>query len=70
MNALQKAEQVEMERGRGLWLRRRVLRRIRSLETDRSILQLAVFGPIIFLKGMLEPWRQKGGKSKNNGGPR
>ncbi len=70
MSALQKVDQVEMEIGRKLWLRRRVLRRIRSFEADRSIIQLAFFGPVLFLKGMLEPWRQKGGKPKNHGGPR
>ena len=68
MSALQRDVKAEMESGRRIWLRRQVLRRIRGFETDRSILQLALFGPIHFLKGLFEPWQGKGDKPKRSGG--
>ncbi len=69
MSALQKNAIPEIKSGRTIWLRRRILRRIHSFETNRSILQLALFGPVIFLKGLLEPWQSRDSKPKNNGGP-
>jgi anti-sigma factor RsiW len=68
MSALQRSPGAAMPDGRRIWLRRRVLQRIRSFETDRSIVQLALFGPIVFFNGLLEPWRNHTSKNKNSGG--
>jgi len=68
MSALQKKSGLEMESGRRMWLRRRILRRIHSFETDRSIAQLLLLGPQVLAKGLLEPWRKKTNITRDTGG--
>ena len=68
MSALQKTEITHMESGRRMWLRRRILRRIHSFETDRSVAQLLLLGPQVLAKGLLEPWRKKTKTTKDTGG--
>lgn len=70
MSALQKDLVPETEDARVKRMRRRALRRIHSSEVGRSIVQLALYGPIHFIKGLLGPLQGKSDQERTPGGSR